>query len=193
MADKKVKAENAAASAEPVNRSFDLNAVINRAKERGLEIIKGIGINTCSESSFTTDAGFEMRLMNLGLNKPLKRFIANQDTGEVEHVLIKHVPISSISLNRIVTMSNELRDFVEYFRKNPTMYHRVLQHCEIDVIEQPVVAGVPTVSLVTGEQVEVSNTQYWYEPIAVRVADERGRQLLQAIDTALLLGQVQLQ
>ena len=73
------------------------------------------------------------------------------------------------------------------------MYHRVLQHCEIDVIEQPVVAGVPTVSLVTGEQVEVSNTQYWYEPIAVRVADERGRQLLQAIDTALLLGQVQLQ
>lgn len=193
MAEEIKNAAVVAASAEPVDRSFDLNAVINRAKEAGYEFIKGVGINTCSESVFTTDDGKEMRLMNLGLNKPLKRYVVDNNTGKVEHVLVKHVPISSISLNRLVTMNVEMRDLVEYFRKNPTMYHRVLMHCEVDLIEQPVVKDVPTKSLVTGEDLDVNNTQYWYEPIAVRVADEKGKAMLAAIDTALLLGQIQLQ
>lgn len=193
MAEEVKNAAIAAASAEPIDRSFDLNAVIERAKERNLKFIKGVGINTCSESVFTTEDGKEMRLMNLGLNKPLKRYVVDNNTGKVEYVLVKHVPISSISLNRLVTMNVEMRDLVEYFRKNPTMYHRVLMHCEVDLIEQPVVKDVPTESLVTGEKLDVNNTQYWYEPIAVRVADEKGKAMLQAIDTALLLGQIQLQ
>lgn len=193
MAEEVKNAAVAAASAEPVDRSFDLAKVIERAKEKGYEFIKGVGINTCSESVFTTDDGKEMRLMNLGLNKPLKRYVVDNNTGKVEHVLIKHVPISSISLNRLVTMNVDMRDLVEYFRKNPTMYHRILMHCEVDLIEQPVVAGIQTESLVTGEKLDVNNTQYWYEPIAVRIADEKGKAMLQAIDNALLLGQIQLQ
>lgn len=192
MADEKVKAENAAASAEPINRAFDLNAVIERAKEKGYEIIKNIGINTYSESIYTNKKGLELVLMNLGLNKPLNRYIANKDTGVFEHVLIKYVSISAISLNRIVSMTEELRDNIEYYRKNPTMYHKILMHCEIDVIQQPVIAGVPTISLATGEEVDVDNTQFWYEPIAIRIADQTGYEMLKDLNRAIMLGEIKL-